>query len=175
VKNKAISAQPFQTWAFSNLLSNTTRGIFAEYLVKEALNITSERRTEWNAWDLVSNRDQRIEVKSAAYIQSWAQTKPSTIQFNIAPTKGWDASTNTSISEKKRLADVYVFCVLQEHVKLSEEVLNTNNWTFYVLPTKVLDEKKPLQASIRLKPLLALQPVICNYSEMKAAVEAFAD
>ena len=114
-----------------------------------------------------------MEVKSAAYVQSW-ETRPSTISFDISPTKGWDARTNTSAASAGRSADVYVFCLLtgtdREHV----DPLDVAQWTFYVLPTRELDRKVPTQRRIRLAPLLALGPRQCAYDELKAAIHAAA-
>ena len=80
-----------------------------------------------------------IEVKSAAYSQSWKQDKPSTIQFGIAPSGNWNAETNKFNEEKKRWADIYVFCVFEG--KNSLECLDMNKWDFYVIATRVLDSR----------------------------------
>lgn len=74
------------------------RGVLAEYaedMVARALGIdTGGVRGEWAAHDLTPSSGVKIEVKSAAYIQSWAQKKPSTIAFNVRATRAWDADTN---------------------------------------------------------------------------------
>ena len=56
-------------WAHSDLLGNTERGILAEYLVRLALNITSNRLS-CDKYDLLYKERIRIEVKSSAYIQT---------------------------------------------------------------------------------------------------------
>ncbi len=53
------------------------------------LGVVDTPRVEWDAVDL-RYRGHGIEVKSAAYLQSWAQTKPSTITFDVARKRGWD-------------------------------------------------------------------------------------
>ena len=72
-----------------------------------------------------------IEVKSAAYYQAWKQDKPSTIQFGIEP----HGSYEEFIEEKKRWADIYVFCVFEGENAL--DCLDTNKWDFYVIATRV--------------------------------------
>ena len=57
-------------WAGSDLLSNTSRGILAEFLVESALGMNEEVRTEWGLYDLLrtlikiklptSSREQRV-------------------------------------------------------------------------------------------------------------------
>jgi len=64
----------FWKWSVSDLISNATRGRFAEFIVASALGINMENvRDEWSAYDLISPEGIKIEVKSAAYIQSWHQ------------------------------------------------------------------------------------------------------
>lgn len=104
----------FWHWNQSDLLSNALRGTLAEFIVAKAVTATNEMRIEWDAVDLVTPAGIKVEVKSAAYVQSWQQAKNSAISFGIAPTKGWEASANTYAAEIKRSADVYVFCLLNE-------------------------------------------------------------
>ena len=73
----------FWRWAYSDVLTNTTRGVFAEFLVASALGVTDEPRVEWDAVDL-RYRGKTIEVKSAAYCQSWKQPRPSAVRFGVA-------------------------------------------------------------------------------------------
>ena len=54
----------FWRWSASDLVSNATRGILAEYLVARALEIPSDGiRDEWAAFDLLTASGLRIEVK----------------------------------------------------------------------------------------------------------------
>ncbi len=58
----------FWRWAASDLVSNTLRGILAEYIVACALDLPQEVRVEWDAFDLKTAQGLKIEVKSAAYL-----------------------------------------------------------------------------------------------------------
>lgn len=77
----------FWQWSQSNLLNNTLRGTIAEFIVAKAVNATNTIRVEWDAYDLITPEGLKIEVKSAAYLQSWQQERDSSIQFSIRPAK----------------------------------------------------------------------------------------
>ncbi|OPZ14963.1 MAG: hypothetical protein BWZ06_00590 [Bacteroidetes bacterium ADurb.BinA261] len=157
----------FWRWSVSDLLSNATRGRFAEFIVGTAIGINSENlRDEWDAYDLITDDGIKIEVKSAAYIQSWDQKRFSTISFSIKPTKYWDAETNIYRDEPKRHADVYVFCLLKHKDKNTIDPLKLEQWDFYVLPTYRLDNYQRSQSSITINSLEKLTNPK-KYSELK--------
>lgn len=161
-----VDLQSFHQWAYSDVLTNTQRGILAEYIVAKALGIDSTKRVEWEAFDLITKEGLKIEVKSSAYLQSWKQNGLSKISFGIQATKAWNPSTNEYSKEQKRQADVYVFCLLQ-HIELDTvNPLDVTQWTFYVLPTKVLNEKVPNQKSIGLSGLKLLGSAELIYEDL---------
>lgn len=165
----------FWRWSSSNLVGNALRGVLAEYLVTRALDLATDCRVEWDACDLRTPDGFAIEVKSAAYVQSWTQARPTRISFGIQPGYAWDAATNTSAVERRRSADVYVFCVLHHGDRETLDPLNVQQWRFYVLPTRVLDEKIPLQKTLTLSALLALQPAECEYEGLADAMREVTD
>jgi len=165
--------QEFWEWAYDDLLTNTTRGVLAEYIVAKALGIHDTKRVEWDKYDL--NIDGiGVEVKSAAYVQTWEQTRPSTIEFDIRPAKSWDERTNAYTASAQRSADVYVFCLLKGEDRKHIDPLDVAQWTFYVLSTSELNRKVQEQKTIRLGPLIALGPHQCAYDELKTAIHAAA-
>ena len=161
----------FWQWACSDLASNTIRGILAEYIVACALKIDTGTRLEWNAYDLMTKNGVKLEIKSASYLQTWRQPKLSNISFDIAPTKGWNASTNEYNNEIKRQADIYIFCLLKHQYKLTLNPLDLDQWTFYLLPTSILNDKKLIQQKISLSALLKLNPVEVAFREISMAIE----
>lgn len=163
-----LNKQEFWEWAYDDLLTNTTRGVLAEYIVAKALGTLDRKRVEWDNYDLRVDGI-GVEVKSAAYVQSWP-ARPSTIAFGIGPTKGWDASTNTYAASAGRSADVYVFCLLNGTDRERVDPLDVTQWTFYVLPTSVIDREVPMQKRIGLRPLIALGPQQCTYDDLKDAI-----
>jgi hypothetical protein len=165
----------FWSWACSDLASNTMRGVLAEYLVATALGAADGTRTEWDIVDIRTPDDRLVEVKSAAYLQSWHQDKLSKISFSIAPAAGWDASTGTMSAEARRHADVHVFCLLHHQHKQSLDPLDLNQWTFYVVPTRVLNDQHPGQREIGLSSLKRLGPAAVGFSGLRDAVATSLD
>ncbi len=156
----------FWKWGLSDLIENRNRGVLAEFIVKQALEVKSNTRLEWDAFDLETEKGIKIEVKSAAYIQVWQQNNYSKISFGIAPTKTLLDDNNYS-DTLKRHADVYVFCLLHHEEQETINPMNLNQWTFYLVKTATLDEKIPKQKSITLSSIKLLEHEKCSYSELK--------
>lgn len=163
----------FWQWSSSDLISNLLRGRVAEYLVAQALGLAAGFRNEWDSWDLQMPSGTRVEVKSAAYLQTWAQESESAIVFDIRPTLAWDADTNRFAPEheRRRHADVYIFALLAHRQKETLDPLDVSQWRFYVLPSSVLDERCQTQNQISLASLLKLQPVACLFEELRTKVD----
>src|SRR5437879_4421516 len=103
----------FWRWSVSDILSNATRGRFAEFIVATAANIDiTKLRDEWSAYDLETPEGIKIEVKSAAYLQTWHQKALSKISFSIKASLYWDGTSNEQSTIVARHANVYVFCLL---------------------------------------------------------------
>ena len=161
----------FWQWSSSELLGNTLRGILAEFIVASTIDILDKPREEWDAYDLKTKNGLKIEIKSSSYLQSWEQTELSKIIFGIQPTSNWDYSTNKRSEVKIRQSDVYIFCVLSHKDKNTVNPLNLNQWDFYILETKVLNEKVKTQKSITLSSLLKLNPIKIKYDGLKREIE----
>lgn len=161
----------FWRWSVSDLVSNATRGRLAEYLVAKALGIsTSGVRDEWAAYDLVTPSGVKIEVKSAAYLQAWHQEKFSTISWSTRLSRAWDAETNVLSDVAARQAEVYVFALLAHGDKPTLDPLDVTQWTFYALPTSVLNARSRSQHSITLSSLEKIaRPA--SFADLKTAVE----
>lgn len=168
--------QDFWRWSASDILSNATRGILAEYLVARALGILVEEgvRDEWAAYDLTTPEGFKVEVKSAAYLQSWYQDRLSRISFLVAKTRTWDPATNLLDSVPARKADVYVLALLHHQDKATVNPMDVEQWCFYVLPTSLLDSRTRSQHSITLPTLeqLGIQPI--TWHDLRAGVAAAA-
>lgn len=164
------SLQDFWRWAFSDVLNNTTRGILAEYLVASALGIADRPRITWDPYDLVYD-DVTIEVKSAAYIQSWAQRGLSTPCFSIRPTRAWDSKTNVLSGKIKRQAKVYVLCILANSDRTTINALDVDQWIFYVLPTSVLNETYGDQKTLSLGALQTTGVKPARYYELREGID----
>jgi hypothetical protein len=161
----------FWRWTASDLVSNSTRGVLAEFIVARALALDTGVRTEWQAFDLETASGKKIEVKSAAYVQSWGQNELSKIIFSTRHTLGWDADTNAVSTERKRQADIYVFALLSHREKETIDPMNLQQWEFYVVPTSMLDGYKRSQYSITLKSLQQLYPAPVKFAKLRNAIE----
>ncbi len=160
----------FWRWSASDLVGNAMRGVLAEYIVASALDLPQTVRVEWDAFDLKTPAGVSIEVKSAAYLQSWDQKAFSRITFGIQPTRAWEAATNDYTGHLRRQADVYVFCLLHHQDKATVDPLDMDQWTFYILPAAVLDERFPAQKSIGLVSLLKLDAICASYQELAVKI-----
>lgn len=174
-EKKALTLKNFWQWSASDLISNATRGILAEYLVTVALGLNEGTRNEWGAYDMKTKSGAKIEVKSAAYVQSWYQRKLSNITFNISPTLAWDYKTNIQAGVKKRQADIYIFCLLHHRDKKTINPMDLKQWTFYVVPTNRIEEKCPKRRSITLSKLKQLNPKVCDFNNLKRAVDMISE
>lgn len=135
--DKERSLQDFWAWAFSDLVSNTQRGKLAEYIVATAMSCDGGTSPTWGSFDLLSPEGIKIEVKASAYIQSWEQKDFSRIEFSIAESLFWDGLVYAK--EKKRQADIYVFCVLKHKDQESINPLDLEQWEFYPVATHKLN------------------------------------
>jgi hypothetical protein len=94
-----------------------------------------------------------LEVKSAAFVQSWEQARPSTISFPI----------------EQRLATAYVFCLLAEEDPELVNPQDLSQWRFWVVPTAKLHGDR---RSIRLQPLIRSYGQGLPYGELRSRIEA---
>ncbi len=175
-KELDVSVHDFWRWSSSDLLSNTARGVFAEFIVARAMNIPLDKgRAEWDPFDLLSPENIKIEVKSSAYIQSWHQEKHSVITFLVPKTRRWNPDISLLDPEPRRQADVYVFALLKHEEQETIDPLNIDQWHFYVLPTAKLDQRERSQHSITLNTLKDLSGGEVTYGGLREKVlEAFA-
>lgn len=133
--------QGFWAWAYSNMNDNASRGRLAEYIVAKALGCADGTRREWDPFDIEWDGI-KVEVKSSAYIQTWAQSRLSNPSFDIRPTRRWCAETGKYEGEPHRQADVYVFCVemCKSQGEGNPNPLDLGQLDFLVISTKRLEE-----------------------------------
>jgi hypothetical protein len=166
-----ITLSDFWSWAASDLVSNAWRGILAEFIVASALDLAKGLRREWAACDLITDSGVKVEVKSSAYLQTWSQRSFSKIVFSIGPTHYWDEQNGPLDPEKKRQADVYVFCLLKTKDINILNPLDLDQWEFFLVPTSVLNGRLNRQNSLTLAGLVKLKPRQSDYAQLKMWVE----
>ena len=176
-----LDLEGFYRWAMGDLVDNRNRGIFAEWLVGQALGAISdgEVRHEWDAYDLLFG-EKTVEVKASGVSQTWDQEQESNIQdrpsaprFDIAPRKwSWVAETNQYIEHDppKRFADVYVFCLHEPKKVNNENVQDPACWTFWVISKQTLDDKLGDQKSVGIGTLNEMADHV-GWSGIRAEVD----
>ena len=157
----------FWIWSGSDLLNNILRGQIAEYIVTQATGAEVPAiYSRWQSQDIMTLRGIKIEVKSAAYFQSWHQEGPSIIQFDIKKTRPWNNETNQRTKIPCRSAQVYVFCLLTNKCRDTINPLDLSQWKFYILPTTVIDSCLGDQETVGLSRLKELGSKVVNYDQI---------
>jgi hypothetical protein len=160
----------FWAWAYSDILANTARGIFAEFLVGVALDsVESVRPTGWEDFD-IRYGDKKIEVKSSAYLQSEDQNAPPGIRFGIGESEGRDSEIDTHGTERTRPADCYVFCLFFEQDRDVANVLDVSQWQFYVLSTQRINDELGNQKSVGLGTIQSMTDPV-HLGQIRESVE----
>lgn len=165
------SMKDFWSWAYSDIIHNMSRGTFAEYIVKSALEengftFNNGAKRGMAPYDLDGpiipslNRTSRIEVKSAAFVQLWDIKHPERASFSIAPAKLPDETGDfKSDAPRQRNNDIYVFALYTAKDR-RRNILDLSWWVFYVLPTFKIESDHSLrsQKTISLKKVETLCP-----------------
>ena len=156
----------FWRFAMGDLRTNNVRGYLAEYLVAKAVSAT-QQRVEWDAYDVVTPDGVTIEVKTSAYLQVWAQNKPSTILFTGLCAKTWTPQDGYSATSSYN-ADVYVFCVQTATSHDAYDPLELSQWDFYVLPKSVAAATE--QKSLGINRVKTLSGGAIKFDDLAAAI-----
>jgi hypothetical protein len=157
-------------------MSNLTRPIYVEAMVKMILGDRWTLLADWNGWDLERDDKKRLEVKQSAARQPWSAalgSKPSPARFDIAPRKGyWTDDGSRWVDQVGRFADVYVFA---HHPVFDEDLCDQRDsaqWQFWILPTPKLPES---QKSIGIDRLTKLGAIEASHQTLGSAVQRALD
>ena len=164
----------FRHWALGNLVGNTSRGIFAERLVGQALEVIGEGETreEWDECDL-RYEGTKVEVKTSGLDQSWHQDQRSPPRFDIKRrTWIWDPQTGVSTPHDPpiRPADVYVLCLHEPIPATNDNVRDPGAWKFWVVSKRTLEYQLGPQKSVGRSTLSQLAAPV-GWSEIKTEVD----
>jgi len=168
-KNK-FSVSDFWQYGFSNLNSNVLRGALAEFLVENAIKDKQDIsiRNPWGDYDVKTKQGIRIEVKCSSYIQDWDQHKLSNIIFSglKARTLYWSSAVGDFPKDNKKeyKADIYILALLKHQDPMTLNILDLDQWCFYVLSKKQLKEVSSDKSSVSLARLekYNIKPVSFN-------------
>jgi hypothetical protein len=148
----------FWRFAMPDLKVNNTRGVFAEFLVHQAVG-SARRRVEWASHDVETDDGLRIEVKAGTYLQAWEQHRHSDIRFTGLHARTWTPTTGYS-NEKSYNADVYVFALQTTREHANYDPLDTTQWEFYVLPRPTLERLNTDTLNLASVRTAAAQPAL---------------
>ncbi len=166
--NKKFSVLEFWQYGFSNLNSNVLRGALAEFLVENALkdNLEIEVRSPWGDYDVLY-KGKKIEVKCCSYIQDWDQNQFTKILWSgLKATELYYSDAVKKQSELSRVADyksdIYVLSLFKHQDHATLDILDMDQWCFYVLSREQLKEITKNKNSISLTLLTrnGISPVI---------------
>lgn len=164
-----VPVSAFWQWAYSSLLTDTVRGILAEFIVARLVGGHIVPQTPWQRWDVLMPADVRIEVKSSAYLNTWNRPKVAkTIGFS-----GLMATIFPPIHDGDAVpqyhSHVFVFCLLATKDWGTIDPLDVKHWEFYVVPVNRL-RAAGSPKSVSLRRVQALAVGSCAASDLKDAV-----
>lgn len=175
MSDRGLDIDRFRRWVLGDLVDNRNRGLFAEWLVGEALGVidASMPRRDWDAYDLMY-RETKIEVKASGRSQSWRPDRLSQVRFGIEQkSSSWTAETDEWKQHGRpvRFADLYVFCLHEPVPATNANVADPNHWAFWVVTTDMLDWEFGSQKSVGTRALNRLTPSV-PWSDLRVAVDA---
>jgi len=138
IGDKKFSVLEFWRYGFSNLNSNVLRGALAEFIVENALRSSDEIdvRNPWGDSDVIAPNEKKIEVKCCSYIQDWDQNDFSRVVWSGLRAKSlyW----SSAVSEYPRAdadykSDIYVLALFKHQDPATLDILDMNQWCFWVL------------------------------------------
>lgn len=144
---KPVGLTLLDYWQYqhSNIFNNYDS--IAEFLVGKALGLQAPTNKQyWTLWDIdycpdwLEDRMVRVEVKETSYYHPWSENHISKARtFSIAP--GNLGYYEEHARRIERQCDIYVFCLNVGETKEESYPLDVNNWEFYVVPTRLINEK----------------------------------
>ncbi len=175
--DKRFSVLEFWRYGFSNLNSNVLRGVLAEFIVENALrgNDQIDIRNPWGDSDVISPDGKKIEVKCCSYIQDWDQHAFSKILWSGLKAKSlyW----SSAVSEFPRdpadyKSDIYVLALFKHQDHGTLDILDMDQWCFWVLSKNKIREVTKNRNSISLIRLEKLKEQSCGFRELAEKISA---
>lgn len=166
IGDKKFSVLEFWRYGFSNLNSNVLRGALAEFIVENALRKNNEIdvRNPWGDSDVIAPNGKKIEVKCCSYIQDWDQPDFSKILWSGLKAKSlyWSSAVSAfPRSPADFKSDIYVLSLFKHKDHATLDILNMDQWCFWVLTKDKIKEITKNGNSVSLIKLqkLNLKPI----------------
>lgn len=175
VGNKNFSVQEFWSYGFSNLNSNVLRGALAEFIVENALreNNQIDVRNPWGDSDVIAPNGKNIEVKCCSYIQDWDQNDFSKILWSglKAKTLYWSSAVSDFPRSKADYkSDIYVLALFKHQDHETLDILDMDQWCFYILSKERIKEVSKNGNSISLIRLQKFDIAPISFTEIPKTV-----
>jgi len=165
------SVLDFWRWALGDLRMNNARGYLAEFLVARAVKSNEVRRVEWGSHDVTAPDGTRIEVKSSAYLQSWAQRKISAPRFSLSGAREiWDEAKGAFVEPVGGRVDVWVFCLHTCKDHRLYDPLSVGQWRFWAAPNTIVEALE--QKAGALSTIEGIAGAGVGWSELKQRITA---
>lgn len=157
------------------IINNAHRGDLVEMMVLAALG--EEWKfvgLGWHPWDLQKGQGKdrvRLQVKQAAALQLWGETKDMAVHFgwrSQAPQYFKRDNPHEAIEDSGYFCEIIVAGLHLEKDKAVVDQVDPNQWQFCVVPTKELPER---QGSMRVEKVLERWPAV-GFGELRQKVEA---
>lgn len=175
-KDNNFSILEFWQYGFSNLNSNVLRGSLAEFIVENLLKNRDEIgiRNPWDDYDILY-KDKKIEVKCSSYIQDWDQEDFSKIIFSGLKAKDlyWSKAVGEFNRDNKKeyKADIYVLCFVDHKDIETLDLLDLEQWSFFILTKEQLKNISNDGSSISLTKLEKNDVASIKYVEVKEYID----
>ncbi len=175
---KSFNVLEFWQYGFSSLNSNVLRGALAEFIVENALKQNNEIdvRSPWGDYDVLY-QDKKIEVKCCSYIQDWDQNQFTKILWSgLKATELYYSDAVKKQSELNRTpaykSDIYVLALFkhQEHATL--DILDIDQWIFYVLSREEIKAISKDKNSVSLSLLEKHSVPALSFEEMGTRINS---
>ncbi|MFA5312223.1 MAG: hypothetical protein WC375_02755 [Methanomassiliicoccales archaeon] len=173
---KKFSVLEFWQYGFSSLNSNVLRGALAEFIVENALkdNLEIEVRSPWGDYDVLY-KGKKIEVKCCSYIQDWDQANYSIIKWSGLKAK--ELYYSEAVKKLSDLAvtadyksDIYILALFRHQDHATLDILDMDQWCFWVLTKNQLKELSKNRSSVSLALLEKRQILPVSFLDLKSAI-----
>ena len=175
VGDKKFSVLEFWRYGFSNLNSNVLRGALAEFIVENALhgNEQIDVRNPWGDSDVIAPNGKKIEVKCCSYIQDWDQNDFSKILWSGLKAKSlyWSSAVSAfPRSPEDYKSDIYVLALFKHQDHATLDILDMDQWCFWVLTKDRIKEITKNGNSVSLIKLQKFNIESISFNDLHKAI-----
>lgn len=175
IGDKKFSVLEFWRYGFSNLNSNVLRGALAEFIIENALrsNEQIDVRNPWGDSDVVAPNGKNIEVKCCSYIQDWDQDDYSKIIWSGLKAKSLYWSSAVSEFPRKEAdykSDIYILALFKHQDHATLDILDMDQWCFFVLSKEKIKETTKNGNSISLTKLEKFNIPPVSFNELSKVI-----